>query len=597
MNKLKYIDLFCGMGSFHYSFKKFGWKCLMACDLDVNARAVYKLNYNIDPLGDICNIDPKTIPKYDILCAGFPCQPFSQAGQQRGFQDKRGNLFFEIMKFVNYHHPSFVILENVSALITHDNGNTFNTIRTLLENQNYNITFKKLVCSDYGIPQMRKRIFIIAVSNHMKEDINCLLDMREYKKTTTLSNYLNKNFEKKTAYTIRCGGRHSPINDRHNWDGYMVDGKEYRLSINDALNLQGFNSDFKLMGKESNKWRRLGNTIPTIFTYMIANNIIKFVKVKDVNKIIHLHKKLSNKLFNSFLNEFSKTHPNICVKDMKKIWGRVTKVNKNDFSNHTETKTGNIGENQESNKKNKLSTMSTSEAVTIFGQCASEGITVYNIEKKKAPSGSKADFNIKMNKTREIFDISYKTMKGAKPSILNTTTRDKFCSNPRLKHLLLGANGLDSIISKHYDIGNGKEEVSLTELNLNEEQRKICIELLTYFMFYGSGKGESKHPANSVMIDNKFTDCRTDKQKEDFIKSILNNCVFCMRSCRNKRRYIENNADCKKWIYKINRLIVNEKTKESGKHRSVINETIKKNNIEGEHIPVLIQQLTVRLKK
>ena len=102
MNKdeVKFIDLFCGIGSFHYSFKKLNWKCVMACDTDEAVKETYKKNYDLLPLDDITEIEPVNIPSYDILCAGFPCQPFSQCGRHKGFDDKRGTMFFHIIKFV-----------------------------------------------------------------------------------------------------------------------------------------------------------------------------------------------------------------------------------------------------------------------------------------------------------------------------------------------------------------------------------------------------------------------------------------------------------------------------------------------------------------
>ena len=275
----KFIDLFCGIGSFHYSFKKLGWECVMSCDIDNAVKETYNANYNLLPLDDITEIDPKNILNYDILCAGFPCQPFSQCGQHKGFSDERGTLFFNIMKFVEYHKPKIIILENVQGLLSHDKGNTFKKIRSDIEKENYIITYKILKCSDYGLPQMRKRLFIIGVKNNepLVKNIDKLLNLDEYKKNVTLSTFFNKNFEKNIAYTIRCGGRNSPINDKHNWDGYIVDKKEYRLTLEDCLKLQGFDENFKLCGNKNNKWKQLGNTIPTIFTELIGLNIQKYI--------------------------------------------------------------------------------------------------------------------------------------------------------------------------------------------------------------------------------------------------------------------------------------------------------------------------------
>jgi DNA (cytosine-5)-methyltransferase 1 len=279
--KIKYIDLFCGIGSFHYSFNPLGWDCVMACDIDKAAKDTYKENYGIMPLDDIRKIDIKTIPNHDVLCFGLPCQAFSQCGQHRGFEDERGALFFNVMNIIKHHKPNIIILENVQGLLTHDGGNTFQRIKTEFQKENYTLTHKLLKCSDYGLPQMRKRLFVIGIKNEtpLVEHIDKFLDLDEYKNETTLTAFLGKNFEKTTAYTIRCGGKNSPINDRHNWDGYLVDGKEYRLTIGDCLKLQGFGSGFKLRGTNKEQWKQLGNTIPTIFTELIGKNIDKYYKL------------------------------------------------------------------------------------------------------------------------------------------------------------------------------------------------------------------------------------------------------------------------------------------------------------------------------
>lgn len=275
--KIKYIDLFAGIGSFHYSFDKLGFECVMASDNYKSAKETYKHNYHMNPLDDICDIDPSKIPKYDILCAGFPCQPFSQAGKHKGFKDERGTMFYQVMKFVKKNKPKIVILENVQGLVKHNKGKSLETIINKLKSEKYDVRYNVLTCSDYGIPQMRKRLFIIGFKkcNEIKVNIDRFFDLDSYKKEITMKNYLKKNFEKKFAYTIRCGGKNSPINDRHNWDGYMVNDKEYRLTIADALKLQGFDKKFKLIGSKTEQWKLLGNTIPTIFTDIIGKQILK----------------------------------------------------------------------------------------------------------------------------------------------------------------------------------------------------------------------------------------------------------------------------------------------------------------------------------
>ena len=183
-------------------------------------------------------------------------------------------MFSQVMRFVKINVPKVIILENVQALLNHDKGKSFVKIKEELENEGYNVIYKILKCSDYGIPQMRKRLFILGFKNREVTNLENFFELSDYEKSTTLTNYLGKNFEKDIAYTLRCGGKNSPIDDRHNWDGYWVDGKEYRLTIDDGLKLQGFyNYDFQ--GNKNEKWKMLGNTIPTIFKEIIGKQLIK----------------------------------------------------------------------------------------------------------------------------------------------------------------------------------------------------------------------------------------------------------------------------------------------------------------------------------
>ena len=189
MSTIKFIDLFCGIGSFHNSLATLGWECVFACDIDEHCRATYEINYGIKPAADICEVDVAKVPQFDVLCAGFPCQPFSQAGQHKGFKDKRGNMFFQTMRFIEHHHPEVVILENVVGLEKHDNGNTLKKIIELLEEQKYFVKRTVLLCSDFGIPQMRKRIFIVAMKSNFPDS----LLMFKTEETPTLTDFLNAN--------------------------------------------------------------------------------------------------------------------------------------------------------------------------------------------------------------------------------------------------------------------------------------------------------------------------------------------------------------------------------------------------------------------
>jgi len=263
-----------------------GWECVLASDNDETVHSVYEKNYGMKPVGDIYDIDTNDIPEYDVLCGGFPCQPFSNAGKHGGFGDERGVLFLEIIRLMEATKPKIVVLENVSALKSHDKGNTFKTICEKIQEHGYTVHHKVLKCSDYGLPQMRKRIFMVCVRNDITHDVD-IFDLEEYEKDVTMKEYLGKNFEKKHAYTIRCGGARSPITSKQNWDGYMVDGKEYRLTIQDAKKLQGFDDNFYLSEdkkEKKNTWRYLGNTIPTRFTEIIGYKVKAILDSNDAKQ-------------------------------------------------------------------------------------------------------------------------------------------------------------------------------------------------------------------------------------------------------------------------------------------------------------------------
>jgi len=159
---LKFIDLFAGLGGFHLALQKLGHKCVFASELVPELRELYKINHNLECAGDINEVNIKKIPAHDVLCAGFPCQPFSQAGSQQGFDDEkeRGNLFYKIMEILKYHKPEFVFLENVPNLKSHDNGNTYKVIKKALETL-YETKDDIISPHYFGIPQHRTRIYIV----------------------------------------------------------------------------------------------------------------------------------------------------------------------------------------------------------------------------------------------------------------------------------------------------------------------------------------------------------------------------------------------------------------------------------------------------
>lgn len=169
-----FIDLFAGIGGFRMAFQNLGGKCVFSSEWDEHAKKTYYANYGEVPFGDITKESTKKlIPRqFDVLCAGFPCQAFSIAGYQKGFEDTRGTLFFDVAEIIKRHRPKAVFLENVKNLKSHDKGNTFKVIKKTLEDMNYVVYDKVMNAMDYAnVPQNRERIFIICfdleqIQNH-----------------------------------------------------------------------------------------------------------------------------------------------------------------------------------------------------------------------------------------------------------------------------------------------------------------------------------------------------------------------------------------------------------------------------------------------
>ena len=163
---MRFIDLFAGLGGFHVALKNLGHRCVFACEIDGTLRSLYEKNFGMSPesiAGDIRDVKPENIPPHEILCAGFPCQPFSKARKQNsaGHSELSG-LYKEIIKITKHHKPKYIILENVPDLIRHNNGDTWKKIKKELENIGYEVEHSAPISPhDFGIPQIRKRVYIV----------------------------------------------------------------------------------------------------------------------------------------------------------------------------------------------------------------------------------------------------------------------------------------------------------------------------------------------------------------------------------------------------------------------------------------------------
>lgn len=163
MQPFRFIDLFAGLGGFHLALERLGGRCVFAAEWKEHLRDLYKENFGLKPEGDITLVDPKDIPDHDVLTAGFPCQPFSKAGEQLGFEcTEQGNLFFNVAAILKTKKPTFFILENVPNLLKHDEGRTWEEIQKILvEKLGYNICAGRFSPHNFGIPQIRERVYIV----------------------------------------------------------------------------------------------------------------------------------------------------------------------------------------------------------------------------------------------------------------------------------------------------------------------------------------------------------------------------------------------------------------------------------------------------
>ena len=282
----KFVDLFAGIGGFHVALHNLGVKCVASCEIDKYARQTYEHNFKkISPdlfssdqfYDDIEQIIPTELPEYDILCAGFPCQPFSQAGYKKGFQedkDNRGNMFFEVLRLLTENKPRAFFLENVRHLIKHDEGRTFETIEKCIKNLGYSFNPKVVKASDFNLPQHRPRVFMVGFSEDVKHrDIFKFPEPIE--NTYFMSDVFGEPCNKSIGYTLRVGGKSSGINDRRNWDMYMVNGRIRKLTSVEGIKMNGFPEDFTFPVSETQAMKQLGNSVAINAVQAVGAEILK----------------------------------------------------------------------------------------------------------------------------------------------------------------------------------------------------------------------------------------------------------------------------------------------------------------------------------
>ncbi len=276
-----FIDLFCGIGGFHLAMRELGGKCVFSSDYDKFAQITYEANFGVKPFGDITQISANEIPSHDVLCAGFPCQPFSQAGYKKGFSDTkeaRGNMFFIIRDIVKAKRPKAIFLENVKNLINHDDGKTFAIINQTIEDElEYDFYWKVVKACDYGLPQHRPRVYMIGIDKNLGLP-NKFIFPDKLPLKYDLSEIFNGNCEKNIGFTLRVGGRGSKINDKRNWEFYMVEGEVKRLGVKEGKMMMGFPQSFIFPVSETQAMKQLGNSVAVDAVREVGSALIDFLR-------------------------------------------------------------------------------------------------------------------------------------------------------------------------------------------------------------------------------------------------------------------------------------------------------------------------------
>lgn len=300
----KFIDLFAGIGGIRIPFDEIGGKCVFTSEWDKFAQKTYHANFGELPHGDITQIDPKDIPKFDLLLAGFPCQPFSNAGLKKGFDDTRGTLFFNIAQIVKHHKPKALFLENVKGLLSHNKGDTFTTIKRVLEEDlGYKVHFQVHNAKDFGVPQNRQRIFIIALRDdyeftfaepqNIPVKVGDILEKKVDPKYT-ISDKLWAGAQRRKAEHIAKGNgfgyslfnakspHTSTISARYYKDGSEIlieqKGKNPRkVTPREAARLQGFPEEFVIPVSDVQAYKQFGNAVAVPAIRSVAGKLAPYL--------------------------------------------------------------------------------------------------------------------------------------------------------------------------------------------------------------------------------------------------------------------------------------------------------------------------------
>ena len=295
--RLKFIDLFAGIGGFHVAFHSLGLDCVFASEKDEKARETYKNNFkSVSPdifeknkfNDDILSLDFKDIPEFDILCAGFPCQPFSQAGHKLGFGENleaRGNMFFVLRDIIRAKRPKAIFLENVRHILNHDGRRTFSTIKDIIENElEYDFYYQVVEASDYGLPQHRPRVFMIGFDKELGLPKDFVFPKEQESLNFNMSDVFNGDCTREIGFTLRVGGKGSVITDRRNWEFYYVDGEIRRIGVKEGKRMMGFPAEFDFPTPQVSKnqaMKQLGNSVAVDAVRAVGRSLIDHLQKEN----------------------------------------------------------------------------------------------------------------------------------------------------------------------------------------------------------------------------------------------------------------------------------------------------------------------------
>jgi DNA (cytosine-5)-methyltransferase 1 len=300
----KFIDLFAGIGGMRIAFEKAGGECVFSSEWDRFAQQTYQSNFDEVPFGDITEIDEREIPKFDIVTAGFPCQPFSSIGKRQGFEHKtQGTLFYDVARIIAHHKPKGFLLENVSGLVTHDKGNTLTTIIETLEEMNYSVSYKILDSADFGVPQKRQRIYIVGFNKGKirKADFvfpkprNSRVGIGKFVETGHPELSISKHLQSVYIYK-EDDGRPEVITPKSDFPvktlvasyhkiqrltgTFVKDGPTglRLLSANECKAIMGFPKSFKVPVSRTQMYRQFGNSVAVPVVAAVAKSMVKHIE-------------------------------------------------------------------------------------------------------------------------------------------------------------------------------------------------------------------------------------------------------------------------------------------------------------------------------